>query len=165
MTFISRFPSLLSGAVLVAASSLCNSAMAQFGASTGTVVTTDQVRAELMAHAPDGADAGKTVWLGLQLTHKPGWHTYWKNSGDSGLPTDLQWSLPEGVTAGAIAWPAPIKIPIGTLANYGYEGAVLLPVPLSITSAFKPPLLSGDIAVKLKASWLVCKQECIPEEG
>jgi thiol:disulfide interchange protein/DsbC/DsbD-like thiol-disulfide interchange protein len=133
--------------------------------SPKSVTTTEQVRAELMAHAPDGADAGKTVWVGLQLSHKPEWHTYWKNSGDSGLPTVLQWTLPAGVTAGEIAWPTPVKIPIGTLANYGYEGTVLLPVPLTITPDFKPSLLSGDIDVKLKANWLVCRKECIPEDG
>jgi thiol:disulfide interchange protein DsbD len=128
-------------------------------------VTTPQVRAELLAHAPDGADPGKTVWVGLQLTHQPEWHTYWKNSGDSGLPTTLQWTLPAGVTAGEIAWPLPKKIPIGNLANYGYEGTVLLPVPLTIGKDFKPSLLNSDIEIKLKASWLVCRLECIPEEG
>ncbi len=118
-----------------------------------------------MAHAPDGADAGKTVWVGLHITHQPGWHTYWKNSGDSGLPTVLNWTLPAGVTAGDIAWPTPVKIAIGSLANYGYEGTVLLPVPLTVSPNFKPPLLGNDIEVKLKAAWLVCKKECIPEEG
>lgn len=129
------------------------------------VVTSDQVRAELMAHAPEGLDPGKPVWLGLQLAHKPAWHTYWKNSGDSGLPTVLQWTLPPGVVAGDIAWPLPKKIPLGNLANYGYEGTVLLPVPLTLTPDFKPSLLSGDLEVKLKASWLVCRTECIPEDG
>nr|WP_235965252.1 thioredoxin family protein [Caenimonas soli] len=136
---------------------------AQMGAKS--VVTTERVRAELMAHAPEGVEPGKPVWVGLQLAHQPEWHTYWKNSGDSGLPTQLQWTLPPGVLAGDIAWPVPKKIPIGTLANYGYEGTVLLPVPLTITPDFKPSLLGGDMEVKLKASWLVCKKECIPEEG
>jgi thiol:disulfide interchange protein/DsbC/DsbD-like thiol-disulfide interchange protein len=161
----SRFARLLGAAVLAAAGALPLTASAQFGSSTGAVVSTDQVRAELLAHAPEGANAGKTVWVGLQLAHQPGWHTYWKNSGDSGLPTDLQWSLPAGVTAGPIAWPAPKKILIGNLANYGYEDTVLLPVPLTVTTAFSPSLLTGDIPVRLKASWLVCKQECIPQEG
>jgi thiol:disulfide interchange protein len=133
--------------------------------SPKAVVQTERVRAELMAHAPDGADAGKTVWVGLQLAHQPEWHTYWKNSGDSGLPTQLEWTLPVGVLAGDIAWPTPKKIPIGTLANYGYENTVLLPVPLTITPEFKPSLLNSDLEVKLKASWLVCKKECIPEDG
>ncbi|MES2974318.1 MAG: thioredoxin family protein [Pseudomonadota bacterium] len=140
-------------------------AAAGVAGSPKTVVTTDQVRAELMAHAPEGLDPGKTVWVGLQITHKPEWHTYWKNSGDSGLPTVLEWTLPKGVTAGDIAWPVPKKIPIGNLANYGYEGTVLLPVPLTVTSDFKPSLLAGDLEVKLRASWLVCRKECIPEEG
>ena len=119
----------------------------------------------MLAHAPDGADPGKTVWLGLQLTHQPDWHTYWKNPGDSGLPIAVQWTLPTGITAGDIAWPVPKKIPIGNLANYGFDGTVLLPVPLSISTAFKPEANNNEIDVKLKANWLVCRKECIPEEG
>ncbi|MEJ7932073.1 thioredoxin family protein [Ramlibacter sp. AN1015] len=133
--------------------------------AAGAEVRTERVQAELLAHAPEGVGAGKPVWLGLRLKHQPQWHTYWKNSGDSGLPTTLEWTLPRGVEAGEIAWPVPKKIPIGTLANYGYEGTVLLPVPLTITPAFQPSVLSPALDVKLKASWLVCKQECIPEEG
>ena len=126
-----------------------------------TVVKSDQARAELLAHAPEGAAPGKSVWLGLQLTHAPDWHTYWKNSGDSGLPTELQWTLPPGVTAGPIAWPTPRKFPLGTLANYGFDGTVLLPVPLTVDPSFT----GKDIEVKLYASWLICRKECIPEEG
>jgi thiol:disulfide interchange protein DsbD len=130
-----------------------------------TVVTTERVRAELLAHAPEGVAPGKPVWVGLQLTHQPEWHTYWKNAGDSGLPTQLQWTLPAGVTAGEIAWPLPKKIPVGTLANYGYEGTVLLPVPLTIGPDFKPSPFGNDLEVKLQAHWLVCRKECIPEDG
>ena len=139
----------------------------QAGAQTSakSVVITDQVRAELLVHAPQGLTPGNEVWVGLQIAHKPQWHTYWKNSGDSGLPTVLEWTLPVGVMAGDIAWPLPKKIPIGNLANYGYEGTVLLPVPLTITPDFKPGVLTQDMEIKLKAAWLVCKKECIPEEG
>jgi thiol:disulfide interchange protein DsbD len=90
-------------------------------ADAATFVQTQQVRAELVAHAPDGVGPGKTVWVGLQIAHQPQWHTYWQNPGDSGLPTRLEWELPAGVTAGDIAWPAPEKIAIGTLANFGCE--------------------------------------------
>lgn len=138
------------------------SALAQ--SSGKNVVVTERARAELMAHAPEGVEPGKPVWLGLQLAHQPEWHTYWKNSGDSGLPTQLQWTLPAGVVAGEIAWPVPKKFPIGSLANYGYHNTVLLPVPLTITPDFKPSL-TGDLPVKLKAQWLICRQECVPEEG
>ena len=130
-----------------------------------SVSSTGQVRAELMAHAPEGVTPGKPVWVGLQLAHQPHWHTYWKNSGDSGLPTQLEWTLPPGVLAGDIAWPVPKKLPLGKLINYGYEGTVLLPVPLTITPDFKPSPFNPELTVKLKASWLVCRTECIPEEG
>lgn len=149
-------PLLLWGAQATAQSVLPGSA-----AKLSSVVTTSEVRAELLAHAPQGVAAGQPLWLGLQITHQPEWHTYWKNPGDSGLPTVLEWTLPAGVTAGEIAWPTPKKIPIGNLANYGYEGTVLLPVPLTVAPGFKDEQLS----VRLKASWLVCRRECIPQEG
>jgi thiol:disulfide interchange protein DsbD len=134
--------------------------------AVGSVVATPHVRAELIAHAPDGLDAGKPVWVGLRIAHQPEWHTYWKNPGDSGLPTQLRWTLPEGLVAGDIDWPVPRRIPIGSLANYGYEGTLLLPVPLTVTPAFRPPLFgNGEATVRLHASWLVCRKECIPEEG
>jgi thiol:disulfide interchange protein/DsbC/DsbD-like thiol-disulfide interchange protein len=121
--------------------------------------------AELVVHAPDGVTPGKTLWLGLLLQHQPHWHTYWKNPGDSGLPTQLQWTLPAGLTAGDIAWPAPRKIAIGTLANLGYEGEVLLPVPVKVDSNFRPAGLAQTAEIQLQASWLVCREECIPQEG
>ncbi len=158
--------------ILIATEALFNSGSAQnipinlLGTSSsktakGPVVTTDQVRAELLAWAPDGVGPGKQVWLGLQLAHQPDWHTYWKNSGDSGLPTTLEWQLPAGIKAGEIAWPTPKKIPIGTLANYGYEKTVLLPVPVTVAQTFS----GAQLDVKLKAAWLVCRKECIPQEG
>ena len=163
MTLKHPLPRPLNATLFIAALALSTWAAAQ--KPSQAVVTTEQVRAELMAHAPDGADPGKTVWVGLQLTHQPEWHTYWKNPGDSGLPTQLTWTLPPGVTAGEIAWPAPEKIRIGTLANYGFEGTVLLPVPLTISPEFKPSLLQSDLSVKLNATWLVCRKECIPQDG
>jgi thiol:disulfide interchange protein DsbD len=124
-------------------------------------VESDLVRAELMAHAPQGAGPGQAIWVGLQLAHAPEWHTYWKNSGDSGLPTEMQWTLPPGVSAGEVAWPTPRKFPLGNLANYGFDGTVLLPVPLTVSPDFQ----GSHIDVQLYASWLVCRKECIPEEG
>ena len=105
------------------------------------------------------------MWVGLQIAHQPEWHTYWKNSGDSGQATSLTWTLPAGVLAGDIAWPVPKKLPIGNLANYGYEGTVLLPVPLTITPEFKPSGVTPELEIKLRASWLVCKLECVPQDG
>ena len=159
---------LISATFFIASYALSTGASGQNGLNLGAVtspvsavVTTNEVRAELMAWAPEGVSAGKPVWLGLQLAHQPEWHTYWKNPGDSGLPTMLEWKLPAGMDAGEIAWPTPKKIPIGTLANYGYENTVLLPVPLTVAPGFN----ASQLDVKLKATWLVCRKECIPQEG
>jgi thiol:disulfide interchange protein DsbD len=130
-------------------------------AAASTVVTTEQVRAELLAHAPEGIAPGKPLWLGLQIEHQPHWHTYWKNPGDSGLPTTLRWQLPAGVTAGEIAWPTPKRLPVGPLMNYGYDGRLLLPVPLTVSPAFT----GNSLEVKTSAQWLVCKDICIPQQG
>ena len=130
-------------------------------AGVSHVSQSEQVTAELVAHAPEGGAPGRRVWVGLLLRHAPDWHTYWKNSGDSGLPTELNWTLPAGVMAGEIAWPTPRKFPIGNLANYGYDGTVLLPVPLTIDAGFR----QAELDVGLEAMWLVCRKECIPGEA
>ena len=130
----------------------------------GATFKTEQVRAELLAHAPQGIQAGQTFWLGLQIVHQAHWHTYWQNPGDSGLPTRLQWKLPAGLQVGEIAWPLPKKIPIGTLANYGYENTVLLPVSVNVGPDFKAPVV-GPVKIQLQAEWLVCREACIPQEG
>jgi thiol:disulfide interchange protein DsbD len=170
------FQRLLATLFLIAASVLSTGVSAQFSlkneaVQASTVVSTPRVRAELVAQAPQGVAPGQPLWLGLQITHQPGWHTYWKNPGDSGLPTELTWTLPEGVDVGDIAWPVPQKIRVDRMANYGYDGTVLLPVALQLSPSFKPPLLAGAgdagdaLTVRLHATWLACKLECIPEEG
>ena len=135
---------------------------AQFGgASSSAVVTTPQVRAELVAHAPEGVTAGKPLWLALKIEHQPHWHTYWKNPGDSGLPTTMEWTLPAGLQAGDIQWPTPKRLPVGPLMNYGFEDTLLLPVAVTVPAGFDGQTLE----VKLRADWLVCKEVCIPEGG
>ena len=167
-TMIMNCQRFLSATVLIAACALSTGAAAQISFTNKTaasaVVSTEQVRAELLAWAPDGVGPGRQLWLGLQLAHQPEWHTYWRNSGDSGLPTQLEWKLPAGLTAGEIAWPTPKKIPIGTLVNYGYEKTVLLPVPVTVAADYSPDS-SGSIDIRLKAAWLVCLKQCIPQEG
>jgi thiol:disulfide interchange protein DsbD len=145
-------------AALAALSTLHGPALA---AATGPVVTTPQVRAELVAHAPEGVAPGKPLWLGLKIEHQPHWHTYWKNPGDSGLPTTLNFTLPGGVQAGPVMWPTPGRLPIGPLMNYGYDGTLLLPVVVAVPAGFAADALE----IKLQAEWLVCKDVCIPESG
>ena len=129
--------------------------------AAGASVQTEQVRAQLLAHAPAGLAPGKEIWLGLRLEHQPHWHTYWRNAGDSGLPTTFTWTLPAGALAGDIDWPTPRQLPVGPLLNFGYDGVVLLPVPVTLTS----PPGSNTFHVRLEADWLVCKIECIPQSG
>lgn len=131
------------------------------GLPGASVVTTPQVRAELVAHAPEGIEPGKPLWLGLLIEHQPQWHTYWKNPGDSGLPTTLAWSLPTELQAGELQWPTPKKLPVGPLMNYGYDGRLLLPVPVEVKAA----PAGGAVRVELDAQWLACKEVCIPESG
>ncbi len=124
------------------------------------VVTTPHVEAELVA-AKTGLVPGEALTVALRLKMKPGWHTYWRNPGDSGLPTSLAWALPAGVTAGPIEWPTPKALPAGPLMNYGYEGEVLLLTELHVaagTAATPAPL-------KAHADWLVCQDVCIPESA
>lgn len=129
-------------------------------ASNAAVVQTEQVRAELVLNAPKGWQVGAPLRLGLLLQHAPGWHTYWKNSGDSGAATTLSWQLPAGSQAGEIAWPLPQKIALPGMVNYGYEDEVLLSVPVQITQA-----AAANAIIELQARWLVCKIECIPQSG
>ncbi len=130
-------------------------------AAPSAVVTTPQVRAELLVHAPQGVAPGQPLWLGLKIDHQPHWHTYWKNPGDSGLPTTLGWTLPPGFAAGDIAWPTPQQLPIGPLMNFGYEDTLLLAVPVTVPADFSGQALD----MQLRADWLVCKEVCIPEGG
>ena len=132
------------------------------GVVTSPAVSSTQTQAQLLAWAPDGMSTGKTLWLGLRIRHEPHWHTYWKNSGDSGLPTELKWQLPDGWSAGAVSWPTPKKFALGPLANYGFDGTVLLPTAITMGPFDR---VNGSATVKLAASWLACKTECIPEDA
>ena len=148
-------------AALGAAATLLGPAPALAARPVTAVVKTDQVRAELVAHAPQGVAPGQPLQLGLRIDHAPQWHTYWKNPGDSGLATTLQWTLPPGFSPGEIAWPTPQPLPVGPLMNFGYEGALLLPVAVSVPAGFA----GQELVVKLRADWLVCRDVCIPEGG
>lgn len=105
--------------------------------------------------------AGKPFRLALVLRPQPGWHTYWENPGDAGLPTTLEWTLPEGFGAGTIDWPPPQSLREGPLVTYGYSGEVLLPVTLTPTAT----LSQTEYHFTAKANWLICKEVCIPESA
>jgi thiol:disulfide interchange protein DsbD len=108
-----------------------------------------------------GVAPGGTVTVALEEKIAAGWHTYWKNPGDAGAPTEIEWSLPPGWKAGPIQWPRPKRLPVGPLMDYGYEGAPWLLTSLTAPAGAAP----GPVTIKAHASWLVCQQICIPEEA
>src|SRR5216110_3583441 len=116
------------------------------------------VKAELLADT-DAVVPGKPFTIGLLLRMAPGWHTYWKFSGDAGLPTEINWNLPAGWKAGEIQWPIPLKTnDPGDIQTYGYQDEVLLMQEIT------PPQKIDDPSVRLSAdaTWLVCQRIFIP---
>jgi len=122
-------------------------------------VRTEHVEAELVP-AATALVPGQPTTVALRLSIEKGWHTYWRNPGDSGLPTTLEWKLPAGVEAGPIEWPAPRALPAGPLLNYGYENEVLHLVELRPASTLAP---GSTATLAARADWLVCRETCIPE--
>lgn len=109
-----------------------------------------------------GFAPGETTWFAFSQKLEPDWHVYWKNPGDSGLPLDFQWSLPEGFTAGDIQYPVPERILIGPLANFGHQGAPVFLVPITAPASAAP---GTEVEIELAATWLICADICVPEEG
>ena len=136
---------------------LVASAMAMNGVQ-GAIVTTEHLGIELVGERA-ALVPGTTAWLGLHIRHEPLWHTYWINPGDSGLPTRVSWTLPAGFKAGEIVWPAPKRFAVDGLANFGYDGDVLLPVALDIPGDATP---GSTVRIAAEVRWLVCHEECIP---
>ena len=95
----------------------------------------------------------------VTLTHKEGWYSYWKNPGESGLATKIDWTLPKHMSVGDIRWPIPQKIEFGGLINFGFKEPINLIIPININKAAK----FGEYQLTGKMSWLVCKETCIPE--
>ncbi|MCM5572207.1 thioredoxin family protein [Burkholderiaceae bacterium FT117] len=159
----SRLGGALAWLVLAAAlllSALPAPGFAQARGAQGGAVRVEAVEVELVAREA-AVVPGKPLTLGLRILHDPHWHTYWRNPGDSGLATQLELSLPAGFAAGPIQWPAPERLFIPPLANYGYEGEIVLPLQVAV-----PASIDGD-SVRLagKAFWLMCRDVCIPGEA
>ena len=95
---------------------------------------------------------------GLYFKLESGWHVYWQNAGDSGEPPRINWTLPQGITAGPLQFPAPKRLPLGPLMDFGYEDEVLFPFSFDVPKSAAP----GPAALDAKVSWLVCREVCIP---
>ena len=115
------------------------------------------VKASLVAEM-DAVRPGQPLTVGIRLEMEEGWHTYWRNPGDSGLPTRARWDLPEGFAAGEIRWPYPTRFRTGPLVSYGYEREVLLPVEIRVP----PTISSRDVRIAARVDWLECFEACLP---
>jgi len=115
-----------------------------------------------LVSAVGSVQPGESFHAALHVTLDDGWHTYWINAGDAGLPLYVTWDLPEGVEAGPLEWPAPHLIPVPPLASYGYEGQLLLPVEISTPAGLRP----GDtLRLAGETDFLVCAYICLPASG
>jgi thiol:disulfide interchange protein/DsbC/DsbD-like thiol-disulfide interchange protein len=130
-------------------------------ALSGNTVATDNVKARLVSEVRSVAP-GQVFWVALNLDIREGWHTYWRNPGDSGEATSLAWQLPPGFTAGDIVWTTPHRFDVAPLVNYGYAKQA---VHLVQITAPKDLQVGTPVALAAKATWLVCSDVCIPETG
>ena len=116
------------------------------------------VKATLVADA-SAIVPGKSFSVGLLLRMAPGWHTYWKYSGDAGLPTEIKWNLPAGWKVSEIEWPIPLKtVDPGDIQTYGYQDEILLIQEITPTSKID----ISPVKLSAQADWLVCERICIP---
>lgn len=106
----------------------------------------------------DAVVPGQPLRLGVLLVQQEGWHTYWRSPGDIGLPTQITWGLPAGVSAAPFAFPAPARFELQGIVSYGYDGQVLLSSDLTVPAG----LTGGTLPVTAEVSWLVCQSSCIP---
>jgi thiol:disulfide interchange protein DsbD len=130
-------------------------------ALSGNTVATDNVKARLVSEV--GAIApGQSFWVALEFDIRDGWHTYWRNPGDSGQATTLKWQLPPGFTASDIVWTTPHRFEIPPLVNYGYAKHAVHLVNVTAPKDLKP---GTPIVLSAHASWLVCADVCIPQDA
>ena len=122
-------------------------------------VATAHATTELVAETT-GVAPGSTVWVATAQTFDAGWHSYWRNPGDAGEATTIKWTIPAGWRAGEIVWPAPKRLPVGPIMNYGYEGGVILATPVQVPADAK---VGQSATVSAVVEFLVCAEVCVPD--
>ena len=122
------------------------------------IVDTGHARISLIKDHSDFVP-GTSINIGLKVSMDKGWHTYWRNPGDSGGPIEIDWDLPKGFSVSDIKWPLPEKIEYPPLMTYGYEDFVIYPMVLSIPADY------SDDYFEMAADILICADVCIPESG
>jgi thiol:disulfide interchange protein len=154
-----RSPSMTVFALLAGVLALLPAAWA---AAAQPTITAPHVTVTLLV-PPAQLYPGQSFKAGLDFQMEKGWHVYWQNAGDSGEPPTATWKLPAGVTASAFEYPAPTRLPLGPLMDFGYENEVIFPVPMQVGANFRP--MSPDATVGAHLTWLVCREVCIPGKG
>jgi thiol:disulfide interchange protein DsbD len=124
-------------------------------------VQTGHVELELVG-ASTAAVPGSTLQVAVRQKIMPGWHTYWRNSGDAGQPTEISWKLPKGFSAAAPVWPTPQRLPEATLMTFGYKGEVVTPIAVSVGREVRP---APSVRLTAHVDLLVCQNLCIPESA
>lgn len=146
---------------LVAPGATATPAISRLPVSDAAIQRTERIEAELVPMSAWVAP-GSTALVAVRQAIQPGWHTYWRNPGDSGGATTLNWTLPTGVRAGDIVWPVPERQRLQSLMNFGYSGTVYLPVPVDIPADARP---GSNLPLSVRALFLVCSDEmCVPDE-
>lgn len=124
-------------------------------------IQADYATVELISEY-DAIVPGQSFDLAVRFDLEEHWHIYWKNPGASGLSTTIDWVLPESIEAGEVRWPAPERIQLGGLMNYGYEEEAVFIVTLQAPEDLK---LGSDLAITANLFWLICKETCLPGEA
>ena len=119
---------------------------------------TDNVRAHLVPDV-ESIKPGEPFRVGVVLEMARAWHTYWRNPGDSGLATTIDWDLPEGFEASDIAWPYPHWLDLQGLVSLSYGDTVVLPVTIIPPAGLEP---GSEVELKADVDWLECKEMCLP---
>ncbi|MBA2636168.1 MAG: thiol:disulfide interchange protein, partial [Sphingomonas sp.] len=128
-------------------------------ASPAAAQSVNAIQPELVAEGP--AMPGGEVDLAIVMHTRDGWHGYWQNPGDAGLPMEVKWQLPPGFEVGPLRYPVPSRLEIAGLMNYVYERDYALLVRLKV-----PPGVTGSVPIRAQARWLACTDEvCVPEQG
>lgn len=106
-------------------------------------------------------EAGQTYRLGVLVDMEPEWHIYWRYGGETGLPPEFIWSLPDDFAKPEISWPRPEYIEYNTIINYGYHDETVLFADINVPADYQGDVLDID----LDFEWLICKEICVPEFG
>ena len=143
--------------VLLASAVPAIAQLREVGTGAPGPVKAPHITAELISDSGT-ISPGSASHVALSLTMESGWHVYWQYAGDSGEAPTVSWSAPQGITLGPMQYPAPSRLPLGPLMDYGYEGTAIF--PYALTASQQLPV--GDTTLQAHVQWLVCREVCLP---